>query len=103
MCASRSAASSLCTCWSPSWPWRLSSHAIAAESDYALAAGARPFFGQAGSTLIAVATVVSTSSAINATLYGAAKFTYLMGLAGFLVIFAAVSLAAVHPHPSGAT
>lgn len=73
----------------------LSPHATATESDYALAAaaGARPFFGQAGFTLIAVATMVSTSSAINATLYGAAKFTYLMGLAGFLIIFAAVSLA----------
>jgi len=62
----------------------LSTHAIAAESDYALAAAARPFFGQAGFTLIAVAAVVSTSSAINATLYGAAKFTYLMGRDGEL-------------------
>lgn len=62
----------------------LSPRAIAAESDYALAAAARPFFGQAGFTLIAVAAVVSTSSAINATLYGAAKFTYLMGRDGEL-------------------
>ena len=62
----------------------LSPHAIATDSDYALAAAARPFFGQAGFTLIAVAAVVSTSSAINATLYGAAKFTYLMGRDGEL-------------------
>ena len=34
--------------------------------------------------LIAVAAVVSTCSAINATLYGAAKFTYLMGRDGEL-------------------
>jgi len=62
----------------------LSPHAIATESDYALAAAARPFLGQAGFTLIGVAAVVSTSSAINATLYGAAKFTYLMGRDGEL-------------------
>ena len=62
----------------------LSPHAIATESDYALAAAARPFLGSAGFTLIAVAAVVSTSSAINATLYGAAKFTYLMGRDGEL-------------------
>ena len=62
----------------------LSPYAIATESDYALAAAARPFLGQAGFTLIAVAAVVSTCSAINATLYGAAKFTYLMGRDGEL-------------------
>jgi len=111
---------------------------IAADRDYALAAAAQPFLGSAGFKLIAVAAVVSTASAINATLYGAAKFTYLMardgelparlgkpvwdrpiggllattagtlvivntvdiegislmGSAGFLVIFAAVNLAA---------
>ena len=62
----------------------LSPRVIAKESDYALAAAARPFLGSAGFTLIAVAAVVSTSSAINATLYGAAKFTYLMGRDGEL-------------------
>jgi amino acid transporter len=111
---------------------------IAAERDYVLAAAARPFLGSAGFKLISVAAVVSTASAINATLYGAAKFTYLMarhaelperlgkpiwdrpiggllatmlgtlvivntvniegvslmGSAGFLIVFAAVNLAA---------
>ena len=111
---------------------------IASERDYVLAAAARPFLGSAGFKLIAIAAVVSTASAINATLYGAAKFTYLMahdgelparlgqpiwdrpigglvattlgtlvivntvniegislmGSAGFLIIFAAVNLAA---------
>jgi amino acid transporter len=57
---------------------------IAADRDYALAAAARPFLGTAGFKLIALAAVVSTSSAINATLYGAAKFTYLMGRHGEL-------------------
>ena len=57
---------------------------IAHESDYALAAAARPFLGAAGFKLIAVAAVVSTASAINATLYGAAKFTYLMARHGEL-------------------
>jgi amino acid transporter len=62
----------------------LSPRAIATDSDYALAAAARPFLGPAGFTLIGIAAVVSTSSAINATLYGAAKFTYLMGRNGEL-------------------
>jgi amino acid transporter len=57
---------------------------IARERDYALAAAARPFLGSPGFKLIAVAAVVSTASAINATLYGAAKFTYLMGRHGEL-------------------
>ena len=57
---------------------------IATESDYALAAAAQPFLGSAGFKLIAVAAVVSTASAINATLYGAAKFTFLMARHGEL-------------------
>lgn len=117
----------------------LAPQTIASERDYVLAAAARPFLGAAGFKLIAVAAVVSTASAINATLYGAAKFTYLMarhgelperlgepiwnrpiggllattlgtllivntvdiegislmGSAGFLIVFAAVNLAAV--------
>ena len=113
--------------------------AIVSQRDYALAAAAQPFFGSAGFKLIAIAAIVSTASAINATLYGAAKFTFLMarhqqlparlarpiwdrpiggliattagtllivntvdlqgislmGSAGFLIIFAAVNLAAI--------
>lgn len=57
---------------------------IASERDYVLAVAARPFLGTAGFKLIAVAAVVSTASAINATLYGAAKFTYLMARHGEL-------------------
>jgi amino acid transporter len=62
----------------------LSPEAIASERDYALAAAARPFLGSAGFKLIAVAAVVSTASAINATLYGAARFTFLMARHGEL-------------------
>ncbi len=49
---------------------------IVAAKDYALAEAARPFLGQAGFTLIAIAALLSTASAINATLYGAARLSY---------------------------
>ena len=58
--------------------------AIVSERDYVLAAAAQPFLGAAGFKLIALAAVVSTASAINATLYGSAKFTYLMARHGEL-------------------
>ena len=44
--------------------------------DYALAVAARPALGSAGFVLIAVAAMLSTASAINATLYGSARMTY---------------------------
>ncbi|ARP72824.1 amino acid permease [Streptomyces pluripotens] len=62
----------------------LTGQQIAQNRDYALAVAARPLLGQAGFTLIAIAAVVSTASAINATLYGTAKFTYLMARHGEL-------------------
>jgi amino acid transporter len=49
---------------------------IVAAKDYALAEAARPFLGQAGFMLIAIAAMLSTASAINATLYGAARLSY---------------------------
>ncbi len=54
------------------------------DRDYALAAAARPFLGSTGFVLIGIAAVVSTASAINATLYGTAKFTFLMARDGEL-------------------
>ncbi len=54
------------------------------DRDYALAAAARPFLGSAGFVLIGIAAVISTASAINATLYGTGKFTYLMARHGEL-------------------
>jgi amino acid transporter len=55
---------------------RLAPAQIVAARDYALAEAARPFLGQAGFALIAVAALLSTTSAINATLYGAARLAY---------------------------
>ena len=46
---------------------------IARYGEYALAEAARPFLGQAGFILIGVAALFSTSSAINATLFGTAR------------------------------
>ncbi|CCQ13536.1 putative uncharacterized protein [Rhodococcus sp. AW25M09] len=52
--------------------------------DYALAEAARPALGSAGFTLIAVAAMLSTASAINATLYGSARMTYVIATSGEL-------------------
>jgi len=62
----------------------LSAAQIDRDRDYALAAAARPFLGSAGFILIGIAAVISTASAINATLYGTGKFTYLMACNGEL-------------------
>lgn len=47
-------------------------------SDYALAAAARRVCGTTGFTLIAVAALLATASAINATFYCASRITYTM-------------------------
>ncbi len=57
---------------------------IAAAQDYALAAAARPMLGQAGFTLIAIAALLSTTSAINATLYGSARLSFIIAKDGEL-------------------
>jgi amino acid transporter len=59
---------------------------IVAAEDYALAEAARPFLGQPGFTLIAVAAMLSTASAINATLYGAARLSYCIARDGELPV-----------------
>ena len=51
---------------------------IVAAKDYALAEAARPSLGQTGFLLIAIAALLSTASAINATLYGAARLSYVI-------------------------
>lgn len=51
----------------------LSSLDISRYKEYALAVAARPFLGQAGFLLIGLAALLSTASAINATLFGAAR------------------------------
>jgi amino acid transporter len=58
--------------------------AIVGARDYALAEAARPFLGHAGFGLIGVAALLSTASAINATLYGAARFSYIIAKEGEL-------------------
>jgi len=60
---------------------------IVAAKDYALAEAARPFLGKLGYTLIAVAALLSTGSAINATLYGTARVSYIIAKDGELPDF----------------
>ena len=57
---------------------------IVGAKDYALAEAARPFMGHAGFVLIAVAALLSTASAINATVYGAARLSYIIAQDGEL-------------------
>lgn len=57
---------------------------IVAAKDYALAEAAKPFLGQFGFTLIAIAALLSTGSAINATLYGTARVSYIIAKDGEL-------------------
>jgi amino acid transporter len=49
---------------------------IVSAKDYALAEAARPFLGAFGYLLITLAALLSTLSAINATLYGATRLSY---------------------------
>ena len=60
---------------------------IVAAKDYALAEAAKPFLGEGGFTLIAIAAMLSTASAINATFYGAARLSYSIATDGQLPSF----------------
>jgi hypothetical protein len=57
---------------------------IVTAQDYALAEAAKPFLGQFGFVLIAIAALLSTSSAVNATLYGSARISYIIAKEGQL-------------------
>jgi amino acid transporter len=57
---------------------------IVDAKDYALAEAARPALGQIGFILIAIAAMLSTASAINATIYGAARLSYVIAKDGEL-------------------
>jgi amino acid transporter len=57
---------------------------IVDAKDYALAAAARPFMGNFGFILVGIAALLSTSSALNATLYGTARLTYIVAKEGEL-------------------
>jgi len=56
----------------------------AKAKDYVLAVAAEPFFGKAGFTIIAIAALLSTASAINATIYGGGRVAYLIAKLGEL-------------------
>jgi len=60
---------------------------IKQTADYALAAAVAPFAGAIGFSIIVIAALFSTSSAINATLYGGANVSYLMAKNGELPKF----------------
>lgn len=60
---------------------------IVAAKDYALAIAAKPFLGQFGIILISIAALLSTTSAINATLYGSARLSYIIAKDGELPAF----------------
>lgn len=57
---------------------------IIKAKDYAMAEAAKPFLGSVGFTIIAIAALFSTSSAINATLYGGANVSYIIAKDGEL-------------------
>ena len=60
---------------------------IVQAKDYALAIAAKPFLGQFGIILISIAALLSTTSAINATLYGSARLSYIIAKDGELPKF----------------
>ena len=57
---------------------------VAKGSDYALSLAADKFMGRAGYISIAVAALMATSSAINATFYSTARLTYIVAKTGEL-------------------
>ncbi len=65
----------------------LSVEQIVNARDYALAEAASPFMGSVGFILITVAALLSTTSAINATLYGTARLSYIIAKVGELPEF----------------
>jgi len=64
----------------------LSNAEIERAKDYALAEAAKPFLGELGFRLIAIAALFSTASAINATLFGSANVCYMIARDGELPV-----------------
>lgn len=60
---------------------------IVSAKDYALAEAARPFLGQIGFVIIVITALLSTASAINATLYGGSNVSYMIARDGELPKF----------------
>ncbi len=57
---------------------------VVKAQDYVLAEAAKPFLGKIGFVLIGIAALISTASAINATLYGSARISYMIAKFGQL-------------------
>jgi len=57
---------------------------LLASKDYALAVAAKPALGQFGFTLVAIAALLATFSAINATIFGNARLSFALALEGEL-------------------
>ena len=57
---------------------------IARYSDYALSVAAKSFMGDTGFVMIAIAALLATSSAINATFYGSGRLTFTIAKYGEL-------------------
>jgi amino acid transporter len=64
----------------------LTNEQISAAADYALAEAAKPFLGEFGFRLVAIAALFSTASAINATLFGSANVCYMIAKDGELPV-----------------
>jgi len=60
----------------------LSPQEVVKAQDYVLAEAAKPFLGEKGFVIISLAALISTASAINATLYGTARISYLVAKYG---------------------
>jgi amino acid transporter len=66
----------------------LSPAAVSEAREYALAEAIRPTLGEVGFQVIAVAALLSTASAINATLYGGANVSFMIAeLGGLPAVF----------------
>jgi len=62
----------------------VSQEALMEAKDYALAIAAKPALGELGFTLVALAALLSTFSAINATIYGNARLGFSLAKEGVL-------------------
>ena len=59
---------------------------VAAVSDYALSGAAESFLGRSGHVMIAIAAMLATISAINATYYSSGRLTYVIARSGELPV-----------------
>ena len=62
----------------------LGAEGLVKAKEYALAEASRPFLGDLGFKLVSIGALLSTSSAINATLYGGANIAYVLAKRGHL-------------------